>query len=55
MIWMNCIGFMMGNNGWRYGLVKADHYRTIEEINFNSAFINYTACYKLGGKTQINL
>ena len=21
-------------NGWRYGLVKADHYRPIEEINF---------------------
>ena len=20
-------------NGWRYGLVKADHYRPIEEIN----------------------
>lgn len=21
------------DNGWRYGLVKADHYRPIEEIN----------------------
>ena len=23
----------MGGNGWRYGLVKADHYRPIEERN----------------------
>jgi hypothetical protein len=36
-------------NAWRHGLVKADHYRPIEETNLNSAFINYTACYKLGG------
>ena len=39
----------MENNGWRYGLVKADHYRPIKEQNLNSAFINYTACYQLGG------
>ena len=23
----------MATNGWRYGLVKADHYRTIEDKN----------------------
>ena len=26
-------GLSIGANGWRYGLVKADHYRPIEEIN----------------------
>jgi hypothetical protein len=40
---------IMAGNAWRHGLVKADHYRPIEETNLNSAFINYTACYKLGG------
>lgn len=24
---------LIGGNGWRYGLVKADHYRPIKEIN----------------------
>lgn len=30
---------------WRYGLVKADHYRPNRRTKLNSAFINYTACY----------
>ena len=27
------VNIMRKNNGWRYGLVKADHYRPIEEQN----------------------
>jgi len=29
----------MVHNGWRYGLVKADHYRPIEEINFKQPLL----------------
>lgn len=29
---VNC-GKEMKHNGWRYGLVKADHYRPVEEQN----------------------
>ena len=27
------------HNGWRYGLVKADHYLPIEEINFKQPLL----------------
>lgn len=27
------------NNGWRYGLVKADHYRPIKEQNFKQLLL----------------
>lgn len=29
----------IGYNGWRYGLVKADHYRPIEEQNFKQPLL----------------
>ena len=30
---------LMRGNGWRYGLVKADHYRQIKEINFKQPLL----------------
>jgi hypothetical protein len=31
--------YKLAANGWRYGLVKADHYRPIEEQNFKQPLL----------------
>ena len=48
---------MLAANGWRYGLVKADHYRQIEEINFKQPLLTIphvcVSFLSVGGAKQI--
>jgi hypothetical protein len=51
------IGYICGpsyGDGWRYGLVKADHYRTIEGINYKQPLLTIpliSVSFLSGGKT----
>lgn len=59
MIWqlLVCSG-NIATNGWWYGLVKADHYRTIEEQNLIQPLLTIPlviSCIKNFERWNINL
>ena len=53
MLWLCSGRLTLADNGWRYGLVKADHYRPIEEQNFKQPLLTIPhIMFSCGGKNR---